>query len=195
MTGINTRAIPLFEKVVQAWNEAHPDGPKIENMARPGINILQQYETMTAGATAPDLVALDPTQAVIFSAKGTLLPLDSYIQQDKYDLSDFFKISLSEYVWKGQLYALPRGYSNQLVFVNLKMFQEDQLPLPPADFNAPGWTFDDLLETATKLTKRDSSGRISQYGFMVQTGGLRGGYGFWIWSAGGEFFDKDETAA
>jgi len=50
------------------------------------------------------------------------------------------------------------------------------------------WTWDDMIEIATKCTKKDSSGKISQYGFEVAYDNVQEMENF-IWSLGGNYAD------
>jgi len=187
---------PLIDKMSQIWASAYSNGAKIEWVGMPGASLPQvaeRLQTMIAGGDPPDLVSLEAGQTLDFSSKGAFLPLDPLIKRDHYDLSDFFPTGVKQYIWKGVTYTLPRGMSNQLIYVNVPKFKEAGLDLPPADVNASTWTWSAFAELAQKLTKRDSSGRVTQYGFMLRTGQLRGGIGQWIWANGSEFFNKDYT--
>jgi multiple sugar transport system substrate-binding protein len=51
------------------------------------------------------------------------------------------------------------------VFYNKALFAEAGLRQPPARWEQP-WSFADFLATATALTKRDGSGKVTQWGFV-----------------------------
>ncbi len=181
----------LFEGVVGGWRNAHPQGPGIEWGTPAGTGIVQKLEALLAAATPPDLVTLEPTQAVSFSARGQLLAIDDLARRDHYDLSDFFQPAVDQYRWKQKLYGLGRGMSNQSMFINQTLFDQSGVPYPPTKASDPDWDFEAFLTTATRLTKRDG-GDVTQYGFIV-TRGRRGGWAQWIWTNGAEVFDKDFT--
>jgi multiple sugar transport system substrate-binding protein len=181
----------LFEGVVTGWRNAHPQGPGVEWGTPAGAAIVQKLEALLAASTPPDLITLEPTQAVSFSARGQLLAIDDLIKRDHYDLTDFFRPAVDQYRWKQKLYGLGRGMSNQSMFINQTLFDQAGVPYPPTKATDPGWDFDAFLTTATRLTKRDGSG-VTQYGFIV-TRGRRGGWAQWVWTNGAEVFDKDFT--
>ncbi len=187
---------PLLDKLSEQWAKAYSNGSTIQWVSMPGASLPQvaeRLQTMIAGGDPPDLVSLESGQTLQFCSKGAFAALDPLIQRDHYDLSDFFEKGIQQYIWKGVTYTLPRGMSNQLIYVNVDKFKEAGLALPPADVNVASWTWSAFADLAQKLTRRDPSGRVTQYGFMLRTGQLRGGIGQWIWANGGEFFNKDYT--
>jgi ABC-type glycerol-3-phosphate transport system substrate-binding protein len=59
--------------------------------------------------------------------------------------------------------ALPRDTAPfACVFYNKKLFDEAKIPYPSDD-----WTFEDLLRISRELTKKDDTGRVTQYGFYT----------------------------
>jgi len=193
MTELTTEEQLVFEPaVVGRWKAEHPGGPALEPLITPAQGSRpERLRTALAAGTPPDIMALEAGEAVTFSDKGQLLALDALIKRDRYDLSDFFETAITQYQWKGKKYGLPRGMSNQSLYVNQNLFDEGGLRYPPARLDAPGWDFDEFLKAADRLTKRDGSG-VTQFGFAVGRA-LRGGYGQWVWTNGAEFFDKDFT--
>ena len=71
------------------------------------------------------------------------------------------------------------------------MFEDAGVELPPHDYTNPDWTYEQLLEKATALTKRSGSGPAEQFGVYF-------GNGFWgnasvLWSFGTQFMDDIEA--
>jgi multiple sugar transport system substrate-binding protein len=188
MTGIGAEDQAYFEEVVGVWHAAHAQGPKVE-WGTPGGNITQKVQALLAADTAPDVVALNPSQAVVFSARGQLLALDPYIRRDRYDLSDFFELAIVQYEWQGKKYGAARGMSNQSLYVNQNLFDKAGIPYPPTKVDAAGWDFDAFLKAADRITQRAGT-TISQFGCMVGRG-LRGGWGQWVWTNGAEMVSRD----
>lgn len=91
LLGIAAEDQGLFEGVVTGWRNAHPQGPGVEWGTPAGADIVQKLEALLAAGTPPDLITLEPTQAVSFSARGQLLAIDDLIKRDHYDLTDFFR--------------------------------------------------------------------------------------------------------
>ena len=68
-------------------------------------------------------------------------------------------------------------------FYNKTLFQRAGVPEP-----TERWTWDDLLDAARKLTRADGS----QWGINVGTG-FEGQLLTFIWSAGGDYINKERT--
>ncbi|HEU5317744.1 MAG TPA: sugar ABC transporter substrate-binding protein [Chloroflexota bacterium] len=181
----------MVNQVVDKWKLAHPKGPQIEFVVATG-SVVEKFSTMLAGGTPPALVSMSASEGVGFADKGDFVALDDYAKRDKYDLADYIPASLEQYRWRGKLYALLRDFSHQSLWVNTDMFAKDGIALPTGDYGTAsgGWTFDQFLDAARRLTKSDGGVRASQYGFVLNTG-LRGGYGQFVWGNGGELFDKE----
>jgi ABC-type glycerol-3-phosphate transport system substrate-binding protein len=97
------------------------------------------------------------------------LPLNSYVERDKYDLADFRPDSINLYRWNGELYALPRDYGNQNLFYNIDLLEKTGVKPPPADWADTSFTFAAFVDMVRALTKR-SGDRFEQYGFLVNRG-------------------------
>jgi multiple sugar transport system substrate-binding protein len=90
-----------------------------------------------------------------------LMDADAGFQRD-----DFLPGTIERYTAKGGVWALPRYYGVPLIVYNRALFQNANLPEP-----RPGWTWDDLLATAERLTERSGLTTLT-YGFMEPSSGL-----------------------
>ena len=146
----------LVNQVAERWQQAHPRGPRAEFVISTG-DVVEKFTTMLAGGTPPALVSMDSTQGVRFSDQGEMVALDDNIKRDRYDLADYIPVSLDQYRWQGKLYALLRDFSHQSLWVNTDMFSREGLTPPAGDYSTTtgGWTFDQFVETARRLTKSD----------------------------------------
>jgi multiple sugar transport system substrate-binding protein len=70
-------------------------------------------------------------------------------------------------------------------FYNKKLFDEAGLALPDDT-----WTWDTLLDTASKLTKTAADGTVELYGLSTPIDG-NGRINSWIFQAGGDFYDEE----
>jgi len=181
----------MVNQLVERWKQANPRGPQAEFVISTG-DVVEKFTTMLAGGTPPALVSMAASQGVVFADRGEFTALDDFVKRDKYDLADYIPVSLDQYRWKGKLYALLRDFSHQSLWINTDMFAREGITPPPGDYSTTtgGWTFDQFIDAARRLTKSDGGVRASQYGFLLGTA-LRGGYGQFVWGNGGELFDKD----
>ncbi|MDP9364687.1 MAG: sugar ABC transporter substrate-binding protein [Chloroflexota bacterium] len=142
-----------IEAVIQAYQQQ--TGSAVEVIPTPGRGT--EYETkvrtMLAGGTVPDIMRVNDDFVRYYSIKDQILDLTPYIERDGIDRAQYF-----EGMWDfaaqpdGRYTAWSIGSQPRLVFYNVDMFNQAGVPLPPKDWTAEGWTWDDFLETARKLT-------------------------------------------
>ncbi|MBT2656120.1 sugar ABC transporter substrate-binding protein [Bacillus sp. ISL-18] len=115
--------------------------------------------------------------------KDALEPLDSYIKKEGAEYKDNFYNTLWNYnSADGKILGLPVGYTTHVVYYNKALFDKAGVEYPKA-----GWTWDDLQETANKLTNKDTkvtgfafSGKPDPYDFEM-----------YLWGNNASYVDKD----
>ena len=128
--------------------------------------------------TIPDVLFLWPTPA--YAAKGVLENLEPWIKKSGYDVNDYWPALLDSARYEGDIYGLPRDIGAHVVYYNKKLFNEGGVSYP-----GDTWTWEDFMDAATKLKKKDASGRVSQYAL-----GMEGGkWSIWVGQAGGIMLD------
>jgi multiple sugar transport system substrate-binding protein len=155
------------QRVVDAFQRSHP-GIKVRTLLSGG-NPLQHMSIYCAGGKCPDvLMAWDLTYAGL-AARGVLLDLNTMLAQDKAfaaDVkSDGIKSLYDTFTFDGGQYALPEQWSGNFLYYNKKLFAEAGVRPPPGRWDQP-WSFGEFLDAAEALTKRDRSGRVSQWGYV-----------------------------
>src|SRR3990167_6759349 len=153
--------IEIVTTALKPWQESHP-GIKIRFEHTPYSGYDSKILTRIAGGAAPDVIAAEVNYFVTFATKGVFTSLSPFIKGDpSFSLGDFFLSIMDRFTVGGEVYAIPRDVAPfACVFYNKDLFDQAGIPYPTDD-----WTWDDLLKTAQALTKRDTSGRITQYGF------------------------------
>ncbi len=101
--------------------------------------------TQLASGNAPCLVAVQSLRTALL--KDGMLPLGDLAKADNFDLSVFDKSMLDGLSADGNLYALPYDVGPMMMFYNKDMFAAAGVPEPKA-----GWTSDEFLDAAKKLT-------------------------------------------
>jgi multiple sugar transport system substrate-binding protein len=155
------------QRVVDAFQRRHPD-IKVRTLLSGG-NPLQHMSIYCAGGKCPDvLMAWDLAYAGL-AARGVLLDLNTMLAQDKAfaaDLkSDGIRSLYDTFTFDGGQYALPEQWSGNFLYYNKKLFAEAGVRPPPGRWDQP-WSFGEFLDAAKGLTKRDRSGRVSQWGYV-----------------------------
>ena len=154
--------IQIISNSISDWQTAHP-GIKVVFEHTPYAGYDSKILTRIAGGAAPDIITTEVDYFVTFASKETLEDLTPYFAKDPSGFSkeEFFESIVDRFTYQNQLLALPRDVAPfACVFYNKKLFDEAKIPYPAED-----WTFDDLLRISRELTKKDETGRVTQYGF------------------------------
>ncbi|BBZ52317.1 sugar ABC transporter substrate-binding protein [Mycobacterium heidelbergense] len=154
-------------RIVDEFQHRHPDIKVRPVLSAPGV--MQQLSTFCAGGKCPDvLMAWDLTYAEL-AARGVLLDLNAMLARDQAFAaeltSDGIGALYDTFTFNGGRYALPEQWSGNYLFYNKRLFAEAGAPAPPTTWERP-WSFAEFLDTAAGLTKRDGSGRVTQWGFV-----------------------------
>jgi sn-glycerol 3-phosphate transport system substrate-binding protein len=91
-----------------------------------------------------------------------IVPIQQYIDRDKYDLSDFAPAAIAYYTVDNTLYAMPYALAVPLMYYNKIPFREVGL-----DPEQPPKDFDEARAVSEKLVQRDSAGNVTRYGFAL----------------------------
>jgi multiple sugar transport system substrate-binding protein len=165
--GANPEEADARQRVVDAFARRHPD-IKVRTLLS-GPDALQHMSIYCAGGKCPDvLMAWDLTYAGL-ADRGVLLDLNTMLAQDKTFAAALKADSIASlyktFTFNGGQYAFPEQWSGNFLFYNKKLFAEAGVHPPPGRWEQP-WSFSEFLDTAKALTKRDRSGRVSQWGYV-----------------------------
>lgn len=153
--------------IIDEFERQHPDIKMRVILSGPGAT--QQLSTLCAGGKCPDvLMAWELTYAVL-ADRGVLLDLNTLLVHDRgfaAELkSDSIEALYETFTFNGGQYAFPEQWSGNYLFYNKQLFAEAGVRPPPRTWEQP-WSFTEFLDTASALTKRDGSGRATQWGFV-----------------------------
>jgi multiple sugar transport system substrate-binding protein len=144
----------------------------------------ERLQAQFAAATPPDLFFVG-SQATSLIAGKVVAALDGYIRRDRTDISDFFDRAVQQFRLGGLTYGLPYDFNSSVISYNAELFRRAGLPLPPSDWKAPGWTFQDFLDAAKRLTQRTGA-ELQVWGYGVgprQWAGWMAANGGWYLNA------------
>lgn len=177
-----------YESLVAAFEKGHP------NINVDLIHIPDQKDyrkrlaTDFASGKPADIVLLNYRRYASFAAKGVLEPMGPYLAKSELIReSDFYPESIAPYKWEGALQCIPQNLSSLVVYYNKKLFDEAGAPYPE-----DGWTWDEFLDTAKKLTKdTDGDGKPDRYGLGTEASLFR--VAPFVWQNGGELVDNPDA--
>lgn len=153
-------------------------------------DLREKLPTMVAGGIAPDVVYHDNGAQGDLYHHGVLRSIEEYVARDGFDLSLWPEPLVDAYRFDGELYSLPTGVSNFVTFYNVDKINEAGLTPLPTDWDSEGFTFNDVVSLARRLTRdSDGDGTPEQYGITDFFN--RGAQGIHLW--GLDWVDADQT--
>jgi multiple sugar transport system substrate-binding protein len=127
----------------------------------------------TSGGNPPDIAGLSTISLAAFADNSAIMPLDRYCEKYGIRESDYIPIYWKQMFYRGHVYALATTPDSTALHYNRKAFREVGLnPTKPPE------TIEELDAMAEKMTKRDSKGDYTQFGFVP------GDPGAWDWGWG-----------
>jgi multiple sugar transport system substrate-binding protein len=120
--------------------------------------VLGQFN---AGAAADIYgTAIETFQA--FSSRGLWLGLNDFVAANS-GFSDFAPSLFDQGSYKGEINYVPIGWNNIMINYNRDLFDKAGVPYPANG----AWTWEEFREVAKKLTIKDGSGNVTQFGYEV----------------------------
>jgi multiple sugar transport system substrate-binding protein len=179
--------LAAYQKLVDAFQVEHPE-IKVEVIQVPGSDYDKRLSADIAAKNPADVVFLNYRFYAGYANAGALEPLGGYLQKSKLiKESDFYPEAINPFKWKGELMCIPLNISSLVVYYNKELFTQAGVPFPAA-----GWTWDDFLAAAQKLTKdTNGDGVAEQFGAGIQASLIR--LAPFVWQAGGEIVDDESN--
>ena len=165
--------------------------------ANPGVTIKPQFITtdyipkMSAGLVAGnfgDAATGNNNVDSKWQSSGYHYDMTDLLKEDNIDLRADYSLGGLE-LWCGKALSLPMDNDDRAVYYNKTALKAAGAKDPWDDLHG-SWTWDDLAEIAAQCTKKDSSGKITQYGFGVPYDNVEEMENF-VWSFGGNYANWD----
>jgi len=173
-----------FKELRQKFAEKFPN-IEIQDVVAPWAELRTKQQVAITGGQGPDLVYNE--WGAEFAMLGYLAPLDLKGMGLE---GKIHPPTLEGHSYKGKVYCIPWNSGVLAMFVNAKRLTE--AGLDPAKLPKTWTEFEEQIVKTTNPSK-------NWYGFIVAgSGSTYGGqmrYAPFLWSNGGDFFDKDFTKA
>jgi len=160
--------VDIIKPMLDDFEKQNPD-IRVDFMHIPQ-NYFQKIHLLFASNTAPDVIFIN----------NLYLPVYADFLQEMTPNGEYYPQALEALSYDGKLYAIPRDVSNLVIFYNKDLFDKKGVPYPSA-----GWTFEDFLKTAQKLTDEKT------FGVSFEEDPLF--YLPYLMSNGGGFYEMDKT--
>jgi ABC-type glycerol-3-phosphate transport system substrate-binding protein len=179
-----------FDEVIRAFQSRNPQ-ITVEFQAPPS-NYIQAATVALAGGAGPDVMSVNWDLVRTWTQAGHLHDLTPEASRDKAfakDLAAYHPKIQALMKWEGKQRAVGLDHDDIALFWNVSLFKQQQLPLLTTVHER--WTWNDLLETARKLTKKGEH----QYGLYAQNTTGQTGYWSFVFANGGQVLTDDGTKA
>jgi sn-glycerol 3-phosphate transport system substrate-binding protein len=125
--------------------------------------------TAHKSGTPPVLSVLLSTDMFTLIDEDAIVPFDEFVKtdEDKKWLASFFPGFMENSQTGGKTWGIPFQRSTVVLYWNKELFKEAGL-----DPETPPKTWDEQVAFAQKLTKRDASGNVTQWGIQVPSSGF-----------------------
>jgi sn-glycerol 3-phosphate transport system substrate-binding protein len=128
-------------------------------------DILLKLLSSLRSGDVPALVDLKEADFQVAVDSGAVTPVQEFIDEEGYDLSDFDEKAIQYYTADDKLYAMPLGIIFPMLFYNKVPLQEVGL-----DAEKPPLTLDDVRAYSEKLFKVDGAGNVVRSGIALDLG-------------------------
>ena len=119
---------------------------------------FQKITVAISSGDGPDLTDSWNSYVTQFADMGAMEPLDSWIEADGYDLSDFNQAALASCQYNGKQYAMPCNMNLVALYYNKDL-------LSAAGYDAPPATYSEMVEIARATTQTNEDGTLKTLGF------------------------------
>jgi sn-glycerol 3-phosphate transport system substrate-binding protein len=162
--------------------------------ANPGIKVKPVYTGTYQESIVKALTAhksgQPPTTAILLSTDMfTLIDEDAIVPIEGVDTKVFYPAFMANSQTGGKTWGIPFQRSTIVLYWNKELFKEAGL-----DPNKPPANWNEMLQYAQKLTKRDASGNVTQWGVQIPSSG----FPYWLFQGlttpnGVELMNKEGT--
>jgi multiple sugar transport system substrate-binding protein len=181
----------MLESNFQAYLDSHKNITfKQDVLSGTGGSDDEKLLALLATGQGPDVYAFGNEQTPFLGSNGALIDLAPVMKKDKsFKIADYYAQAQKGYEYQGKTIGIINGFTPVVIYFNKECFDKAGLSYPQ-----PGWTWDDFLAAAKKLTIKDAKGKVTQWGYVNS----KWQYLWlpWVWNNGGDMFSPDgKTAA
>ena len=163
---------PITKYIDQFANDFNKENPTIKVSpiyAGSYQDTIVKALTANKAGTPPVASVLLSTDTFTLIDEDAIVPIDNFVKtpDDKAWLAGFYKAFLLNGQVSGKTWGVPFQRSTVVLYWNKELFKEAGL-----DANKPPQTWAEMTAMSQKLTKKDASGKVTQYGVQIPSSGF-----------------------
>ena len=151
-----------IQKLARRFNDSQSEVKVTLAFQGTSEDSIAKLLTSLQGGEPPTIASQDEVHAQRLIDTGAFRPIQDFIDQEKYDLSDFDPKTIQYYTLDGKLWAMPISIAVPLLFYNKIPFREAGL-----DPEKPPQDLDEVMKVSRLMAKRDSHGNVTRAGFAL----------------------------
>jgi sn-glycerol 3-phosphate transport system substrate-binding protein len=167
----------IIDGMAAEFEKQHPDIKIKPVYAGSYQDSIAKALTAQKGGTPPQLAVLLSTDMFTLIDEDAIVPVETLAKTDadKKWLGGFYDAFMQNSRSNGHTWGIPFQRSTIVMYYNKDMFRA--AGLDPE--HAPA-SWDELVETTKKLTKKDAAGHVTQWGLEIPSGGS---FAYWLFQA------------
>ncbi|MBI3971604.1 MAG: extracellular solute-binding protein [Chloroflexi bacterium] len=184
----------FYKAVREGFVAKYPDVKFEQEQVPWGKDYLEKFVSSAAADTPQDVVFSSIIWGRDLWAQGLLEDLGPYVARTpSVAPNQYVEPALYYNSWKGKTFGTPHvGPDFRTIYVNRKLFRE--AGLDPSDAALEKWTWADMTANHQKLVRRDGD-KVTRAGIWFSGGTSLEDFTTFLYSNGGQFYNKDRTAA
>ncbi len=175
--------VEVQRRFIEAFEQAHPS-IKVALESADFSTYYTKLNTNLAAGRAPDVFMMSGAYFYAGAMRNAFKDLGPYVKQAGIDLNSYFTEAENS-MYQGKLLAVPEELDILALAYNKDLFDQAGVAYP-----TDVWTWDDLLDAATKLTRKSSDGRQT-YG-IYSVNNIQEMWGNLVKQNGGSFLTADK---
>jgi len=158
----------IIEEYAAQFQKEHPGIVIKPVYAGDYVQTVGKALTALKGGDAPELAILQASDILTMTDEKAVIPFDDFVKtaEDKTWFNGFYPAFMENARHDGKTYGIPFQRSTPVLYWNKDAFKD--AGLDPE--KAPA-TWEEMVEFGKKLTKKDASGNVTQYGIEIPSDG------------------------
>jgi sn-glycerol 3-phosphate transport system substrate-binding protein len=166
---VGGKAADTIQALTDEYAAAHPDVKIDAVYAGSYQDTVAKAITASRGGNPPQLSVILSTDMFTLIDEDLIVPFNDYLKDDgeKEWLAGFYPAFMENSQTGGKTYGIPFQRSTPVLYWNKEAFKAAGL-----DPEVAPATWDEMVDFGKKLTKKDASGNVSQWGVRIPSSGF-----------------------